>query len=346
MKMDEGPFKRLTIILGAGASHDCVPTGITPANPKLRPPLARDVFAMTFDDILNHYPRVQGRSDEVRTRLKSGENVEGILKDFLDCAEHNKNNWFLDIPRYLRELFWTISQDYLPASSKYDTFVRRVLDYSFEEVLFLSLNYDLLLESAIERYDGHEFANLDSYIPSSRKWLLVKPHGSVNWARTLENCPRNLSGLALAPSGLRDSPIFGPEIKLVRWNRQHQDFYVPGSTDDHGYLYPQMVVPVDRPKEFVCPQSHTSRASSFVGACGNFLLIGFSAHDDDILRLLSSIPSQSKLGIVSKGDGTEILDRMRSRIPDFDQKDLVMTVSDDGFAAYVDSPEFTNLVTA
>jgi len=344
--MDKGPCKRLSVILGAGASHDCVPYGVSPANPTLRPPLAKDVFGIVFDEILNHYPRVQGRSDEVRRRLQNGENVEGILKDLLDCAERNNNNWFLDIPRYLRELFWTISQVYLPMSSKYDTLVRRVLDYSFNEVLFLTLNYDLLLESAITRYDGEEFINLDSYIPSSKKWSLVKPHGSVNWARTLENVPRNLSGHPLGPSGLRDAPSFGPEIKLVRWNRQHNDFYVPASMEDHGYLYPQMVVPVDRPKEFVCPQSHTSRANSFMQACQNFLLIGFSAHDGDILRLLEGIPRLSKLWIVSKGDGGEILNRMRSCIPGFVQKDLVTVVCDDGFSSYVDGVEFARLVAA
>src|SRR5579872_3054188 len=111
--MDERPSKRLTVIMGAGASHDCIPHGIVPENTQLQPPLARDVFAHGFHRILERYPRVEAHSDEIRSKLDQGKNVEKILLEFLECTGRNKNNWPLDIPRYLRELFWTISEDYL-----------------------------------------------------------------------------------------------------------------------------------------------------------------------------------------------------------------------------------------
>jgi len=55
----------------------------------------------------------------------------------------------------------------------------------FDQVLFLALNYDLLLEKAITSYDDVPFDHLDSYLPRKKKWSLIKPHGSVNWGRQL-----------------------------------------------------------------------------------------------------------------------------------------------------------------
>jgi hypothetical protein len=217
------------------------------------------------------------------------------------------------------------------------------LDYSFERVLFLSVNYDLFLEAAIERYEAHEFTSVNSYVPDSKKWLLVKPHGSVNWARTLENCPKYGDGLPRAPSDLQEAPRFTPGIRLVYRSAERNDYYVPGSTEEVGYLYPQIVVPVDRPKEFVCPPSHSDQASAFVAECRNFLLIGFSAHDDDILKLLKRMPARSRLTVVSSGDARKVYDRIISGAVGLEARGLVTSFWDDGFASYVDSLNSTTL---
>jgi hypothetical protein len=244
----------------------------------------------------------------------------------------------------LRELFWTISEDYLPGSSKFDTLVRGVLEYSFEKVLFLSLNYDLFLEAALARYDGHNFATVDSYVSERKKCFLVNPHGSVNWVRILENCPKYGDGLFRAPSDLEEAPAFVSGLKLVRWNRRSHGFYLPGTTEA-GYLYPEIVLPVDRPKEFVCPRSHAELASAFVASCDNFLVTGFSAHDDDILALLETIPARSHFTVVGggRGDARQIYQRMCSAVPSLKAKEIFTSFFDEGFSAYVASSEFEQL---
>lgn len=332
----------LTVIVGAGASHDCASKWVSPTNARLRPPLASDIFAARFQEILEHYPRVEAHSDEIRSRLDRGGNLESLLRDFLDSAAGHGNNWCLDIPRYVRELFWTISEDYLRGSSKFDTLVRRTVEAGFKRVLFVSLNFDLLLDSALERYQGKEFVDIDSYVSLGRNWSFVKPHGSVNWARTLENCPKDGHGRLRAPSELREAPIFGGGIKVIRWNRHSRDFYVPGRSEE-GYLYPEVVVPVEREKDFVCPSSHTGLADAFVRECGNFLLAGFSGRDEDVRRLLNRMPAQSRLTIVGRDDSHEIFGRMRSFDHGFETKDLSIAFWDEGFSAYIDSPEFERL---
>ena len=332
----------LTVIVGAGGSHDCAPKWVNPTNPGLQPPLASDIFAVRFQNILEHYPRVEAHSDEIRSQLDRGRNLESLLRDLLDSAARNGNNWCLDIPRYVRELFWTISEDFLRGSSKFDGLVRRTVEAGFESVLFVSLNYDLLLDSALERYDGEEFADIDSYISPGRKWSFVKPHGSVNWARILENCPKYGNGSFRAPSDLKEAPVFGSGIKVIRWNRHSHDFYVPRKSED-GYLYPEVVVPVEREKEFVCPPSHTALADAFVRQCGNFLLVGFSARDEDLLRLLNGMPARSRLTIVGRDDSHEIFRRICSFDRGFETKELSTLFWDEGFSAYVDSPELDRL---
>jgi hypothetical protein len=334
--------KQLTIVLGAGASYDCSPSWINPANARFRPPLARDIFAIAFQDILAHYPRVEAHSDEIRSQLKQGKNLEALLRDLLGSAARNSNNWPLDIPRYVRELFWTISEDFVRGSSKFDTLVRLALEGSFEKVLFISLNYDLLLEAALERYDAHDFVDVDSYIPPRKKWLLIKPHGSVNWARILQNCPKYGDGRFRAPSDLREAPVFADGIEVIRWNRHSHGFYVPMKSVE-GYLYPEIVAPVDREKEFVCPSFHTALTHSFVRECGNFLLIGFSAHDADILESLKAMPPRSQLTIVGSGDSREIFNRMCSFDRSFEAKELATFFWDGGFSTYVDSRSFEQL---
>jgi hypothetical protein len=337
LEMDGGFPSKLTVIVGAGASHDCAGKQ-TQVDDRWCPPLAKDVFAPRFDEILSHYPKVQARLDEIRTRLDQGENVEGILRDLYNSAQRNDNHWALGIPLYLRELFWTISRDYLGGSSKFDTLVRCALDSPFDEILFLNLNYDLFLESALERYGSHEFDSLSSYVPNGKRWLLVKPHGSVNWARILENCPTDSAGTPL-PSRLQESPIFSPELRIVMWNRHSHVFYIPGGGPP-GYLYPQIVVPADRPKEFVCPQDHTDRAKAYIDNCQDFLIIGFSARDDDVLDLLQSMPGRSRVMIVSGMDARAIFKRVSSRVRSLKAKKLVVSFYSAGFSSFIESKRF------
>ena len=332
--MGKANSNRLTIILGAGASHDCGDTNTAAqVNDAYRPPLTKDIFAQQFDWMLNRYPALTARLDELRTKLTKGGNFEEIFRGLLESAERHRNFWPLQLPLYLRELFWTISQDHLRGSSKFDTLVRRVLESTFEEVMFVNLNYDLFLEDALTNYDSHEFSALSSYVPTSKKWRYVKPHGSVNWARILENCPADGTGRFL-PSRLQEMPIFSSELKLVMWNRHSHDFYIPGG-GPAGYLYPQLVVPTDKPKSFVCPKDHIDQAQAFIQSCQHFLIIGFSGRDDDVIGLMKEVPSHSRLVIISKGDARSISTRVSTGIIHCKNKKLLLSSHDIGFSRFV-----------
>jgi hypothetical protein len=159
---------------GAGASKGCAGTGIAATvKHEYRPPLVEELFDQRFDSILRRYGALAVHLDDVRTELKDPRvNFEKLLQEFYEAAERRDDCWSLDIPLYLRDLLWTISDEYVEGSSKYDTLVQRVLSSPFDRVMFLNLNYDLFLEYALRDCNRHEFDAVDAYVPGNKKWLL------------------------------------------------------------------------------------------------------------------------------------------------------------------------------
>jgi hypothetical protein len=187
---------------------------------------------------------------------------------------------------------------------------------------------------------------LDSYVPEDKKWLLIKPHGSVNWAREIDNCPSDLTS-GQRPTELEAEPRFSQnaEVKLVMWNKHHLQYFVPGSTTD-GYLYPQIVIPADQPKEFACPLYHIERAKAFVQDCDNFILIGFSGHDDDVASLLEVMPIGSRLMIVGHGsqNAQQTFNNICSAATGLTLKSLRSSFYNHGFSKFVESEELRSLL--
>jgi hypothetical protein len=83
--MNSSSLENLTIIFGAGASCAC--GAYAPGrDDQYPPPLAKDIFAPVFDDILGHCPQLRNRVREVRIRLARKENVEEILRDLYEVC--------------------------------------------------------------------------------------------------------------------------------------------------------------------------------------------------------------------------------------------------------------------
>jgi hypothetical protein len=277
---------------------------------------------------------LHGRTDEIRTRIDNKENIEAILRKLYESAKKNARLWTFQIPLYLRDLFWTISTDYETGSTKYDTLVRRVLASTFNRVMFVSLNYDLLLDRALERYVPHSFKTIDSYIPKNKMWCLIKPHGSVNWARETDNFPSHLMEFDKRPSFPK-----GSEIKIIM--RGSNGYYVPNTVPDDSprrFPYPHLIIPADQPKRFTCPPSHIKRARAFISSCHTFLFIGFSGNDEDMAHLLEIMPVGSRVTIVgcNGSDAETTLQNIYSRAEGLPKKRLITSFYVNDFADFID----------
>jgi hypothetical protein len=80
----------------------------------------------------------------------SGFGLEAILRQLSERTSSNRRFQFLQIAPYLADLMGSVGRKYVPAGggTKYDTLVAAVEDSGYDRVLYLTVNYDLLLERA------------------------------------------------------------------------------------------------------------------------------------------------------------------------------------------------------
>ena len=313
---------QLTVILGAGASYDLVPKGLATVRTDYQPPLTKDLFAggnPRFDEILVKYPEALVLAATIRietdTKNANVKPLETVLKSLSESTDPNIARQFLQVPLYLQELFGSVSEKYTELPVNYSRLVSQVMTAHFEKVAFVTLNYDLLLDKAIEAFTAESIDSLEAYVRPAKKWLLVKLHGSVNWATCLANGmgghPRNDTGVLSAVRELSGaSAIHGP-LKYL----SHHGERLGGPTGDD-LLYPAMAIPVQGKYGFVCPDEHVSALKEFLSSCENFLVIGTSGKDKDLLDLLNaSIGRCSNLAIVGQADVESTYRRFRGHVP-------------------------------
>ena len=179
------------VILGAGASHDVWDRGAIIRHRDLQPPLAKDLFDITkhqvYQEILREYPGAQFLAQQLASRLSGGiQSLEDALRGYANHSNGQIREHFKHIPAYLRDLIYRTSNQYVDIPSCYIQLVHSLLADHEHQVLFLSLNYDDLLEKALFRFDQTlMFSDLDDYTAGNRQAIVMKLHGSINWFKLL-----------------------------------------------------------------------------------------------------------------------------------------------------------------
>ncbi|MEW9858433.1 hypothetical protein [Pseudomonas putida] len=143
------------VLLGAGASHGSEPTG------QPTPPLGNKLFG----ELLARPGVASGLPQSVKESFKDFE--EGMAK----FAESRSG----DIQQFQREMAGYLAE-FLPSEN---SLYRKLLTtFDRKETVFASLNYDLLLEEAMEASGYHPSYALELLYKHIR---LLKPHGSSNF---------------------------------------------------------------------------------------------------------------------------------------------------------------------
>jgi hypothetical protein len=302
--------KRAVVILGAGASHDLMSPADEAQNARAqyKPPLTEDIFSIqpSFQEILDHYPDASALAETIRVKPQD-KALEALLREFSESPIPQRAAQFREVPLYLQELFGVISTKYTERQPRNCAHLVNHMLSEFGRVAFITLNYDLFLEKALGVPSlGGPIDTLDAYIRPDR--LVVKLHGSVNWARRIQDWPvgvsrfvRGRSALDLSWVGERPlDEMLDPGIRLL-----------PDAGHEHRWLdrqpyYPALVVPVEGKYGFVCPPDHVEGLKEFLRECQNILVIGCSGKDEDLLDLLrDSMSGCGTFFLVSMG-GTEV----------------------------------------
>jgi hypothetical protein len=277
---------QLVVITGAGASADA--TQVYPRSQIWTPPLVTDLFAEreSFVPILGFYPDAQTLAPDLRLATRNGSvGLEAYLRDnVLGSSSTYDRRRFASIPLYLQHVFHEVSQHFTTHPVNYDRLINAALRNA-DEVVFLTLNYDTLLDGRLHLHTP--ITTLDHYVRADSPWSLIKLHGSINWMRRIHNeIDISAAGhyLELAARDLGEDLDLADEIVFL----QRPSVEATRRPTIGGLYYPALSVPLGPEDELNCPPEHiefaTERLTAHDGI--NVLTVGYSGLDSGLLNLL------------------------------------------------------------
>jgi len=312
----------LTVILGARASRGSVEHQRTSEHPVV-PPVTKEIFATRFDHISKRYEDVKSVTVGISAELESGRSIEDFLKEHLGTYSNYEplpsfqKRQLNQFPLYLQDLFSYISQE-LKISTLYSRFVNYLFRKDIK-ITFLTLNYDLLLDYAIEQVEGIKFVDFGGYIRSPDKWILIKLHGSVNWFRQIRNYSQAGNTRESWKSIVKNMNVLkdlDDDLKLLDLDNKFKE----GFAGNIPY-YPALAIPNTDYQPIYPSDSHKKLLEERLKECENFLIIGFSAYDQDMLKLLNdNVKNVRKLLIVGSDDVGDVYERLKNSVPKFSSK--------------------------
>jgi hypothetical protein len=180
---------------------------------------------------------------------------------------------------------------------------------SQEDVALVTFNYDTLLDRAFASALGFNPArfpspNLESYIERG-PFSLFKPHGSVDWARLLEN-----SDDTLTPEGIRGQhDLIAVADRLVSTDRFEINSYGNAwhslQHESHQLAMPALAIPVNTKTQFECPPGHIQRLREIIPTVTRLLTIGWRGSEESFLDLWRTTTPKPGVQVVSPGGPDE-----------------------------------------
>lgn len=278
----------LVVLVGAGASHDCTDSPVVVQN--WRPPLAAQLFSdkREYVDILVKYPGAAFLAPMIRAFGEEG--FEENLRKYQSHPNPDIRRNFLHVPLYLQDLIWTFCQEYvLERPTRFDHMIGLMLDANFDHVLFLTLNYDLLLDAALQRALSTTFKEPGDWHNTGRGLTMVKLHGSVNWGYKFTINPGMRIVQYVKQNDLPPFDVGAIEV-TPHLTRIHDAV--------HDLWYPALSVPIPGKTNYSCLPSAVAHAKSVIQNMTHLLCIGFSGKDDHVLDLLAESPNPARFAVV------------------------------------------------
>lgn len=307
-------MRRLFVIVGAGASHGCAPPEV-PRNVGWKPPLVKDLFSHRTDrqyhSIIQKYPLAGIAASELIGDDNSVAIEEVLRTRYRDSADEFDKRVFNSIGPFLQELLWSVSGEYTKHPVHYQALVAKLV--RLPEVVFITLNYDLLLDRVLREADPTANA-MGWYIQPDRRWCLIKLHGSVNWVRNVKNDGHDVfhrPPLYLDLMGDIQFRDLDSELWKMRGLSSAGGGYTYGER-----MFPVLSVPLGSADAVSCPDTHVAYLRAKLASCEelDLCLIGYSAHDAEVMKLVSDSGKLIRSLTVVDQDGAaaqRIIDRMR-----------------------------------
>ena len=316
------------IILGAGASYDSLENHNSFAALRRielddwKPPLSNDIFdRKRFDDVLNKYVDAKILDAEVNYRVNSRYSLEDLITDILTKDAPNDPIWYkrlMSFRLYIQDLFSVITQKYFDRRNNYYRLLSEINKHAENKACFVNFNYDLLLEKNI--FDTENMVDVDEYVNGSLK--VIKIHGACNWFRPSgigyesdrdfkngkEFLIHNAQRIFVQENNGKIEVQFPkPFIKNVssEW-KLYESINRRGFDGMVNYFIPDIALPVNKKRDFVCPETHIEILKKQLLIADRVVIIGWKAADKFLLDVLKSHIKNKPIFVVSHKSSVEI----------------------------------------
>ncbi len=343
----------LTVIFGAGASYDCreeYHANTLVFRDSVRFPLTNELFKVPngkinavsrMKKILKTY-RGAGMIGRLYSKMPNI-SLEDFLKNLKNEKSPNLKRNLRQVPLYFRELVGMFGEE-VNEQFDFQTYYANLIHFleisTYKKIVLITLNYDLLLDSALETVVGLKRTSLDSYIGHQDRWYFVKLHGSIDWVKKLEDSV--LTARQKRSPGATDLEFlmsFDPDtddyIREAPTRFEDANFSYRTSPTNGNWLYPVMVVPFGQEKKHICEDDHIEAIKPLLAECEDFLIVGNSMRDTDICSLLKERAAAAKRVLIvddySPDDRAALQKRVRECLPNARQEE-----SANGFHSFID----------
>jgi hypothetical protein len=287
----------LMVILGAGASYDAINEIVHGnVNDGVRPPLSEQLVASRsgFSAAALRHPPAVAAIDELRRAVGGGRNLEAQLAVMQARAARSCPPGKLELAAlryYIRDVVGACSSAVESIGfTNHLQLVRTIEQWRYgsdDPVLYVTFNYDTILERALADVLGLSMKNLDSYV-GNRHAHLYKLHGSTNWWHKTGRWIRALDGHtaeAFAIANLADLDIRGEYVKGAEaFGEEAQR----SAGDMVEVRFPAIAIPVEEKPHFELPPHHEAKLRELLPSVNHVISVGWRGAETHFMDLLAA----------------------------------------------------------
>ncbi len=213
---------------------------------------------------------------------------------------------------YIRDIIYHCCTQWLTevnCITTHKTLVDQILECERDRVLFVTFNYDELLEDALSDH-GFSVDTFEGYINRTVKFALYKLHGSVNWVR--------LVFCGASHRKTRDEVINGA-LQLTE-PQSGTGFRLSRNIDtdwvERDFVgIPAIAIPINRKLNFECPVEHIAHLRQELPKIKRILVIGWQGTESNFTDLLrQNLGTVQKLCVVSAADASTVMNHLQTTL--------------------------------
>lgn len=169
---------------------------------------------------------------------------------------------------------------------------------SGERVIFVTFNYDTLLEDRLQQaLPNIKIRSVDDYVSSD--WPIFKLHGSVNWGRVINTQSLIMAGVDVVGDTLSKMPLLDLDRLLISKSPlEVSDGFAfdPGGSGLASVtpgsplrlvLFPALAIPMLNKDDFELPRDQLNMLTKMIPHVSKVVSIGWRGAEDKFLDLLS-----------------------------------------------------------